>query len=153
VIYAEPNLKDSKLLLDSHLNNEGDKILNRYLKIIIYGFLVWLVPFAVSFMIYPLKIPIYPLFESILSVVIAISAVFFSYYYLKNTMDNYVMEGIIIGIAWFIISIALDLVIFMPSSPMQMSLTNYMTSIGPKYLIIPTLTIGMGYMSRNKRLI
>jgi hypothetical protein len=127
--------------------------LNRYLKIIIYGFLVWLVPFAVSFMIYPLKIPIYPLFESILSVVIAISAVFFSYYYLKNTMDNYVMEGIIIGIAWFIISIALDLVIFMPSSPMQMSLTNYMTSIGPKYLIIPTLTIGMGYMSRNKRLI
>lgn len=46
--------------------------------------------------------------------------------------------------------IALDLVMFMPSSPKQMSLTNYMTSIAPKYLIIPTVTIGMGYMSCNK---
>ena len=36
------------------------------------------------------------------------------------------------------------------SSPMQMSLTNYMTSIGPKYLIIPAVTIGMGYMALNK---
>jgi len=125
--------------------------LDRYIKIIIYGFLVWLVPFAVSFMIYPLKTPMYPLFESISSVVIAIATVFFSYYYLKNTIDNYVTEGIIIGLVWFIICIALDLVMFIPPSPMQMSLTNYMTSIGPKYLIIPAVTIGMGYMSRNKR--
>lgn len=124
--------------------------LNRYLKIIIYGFLVWLVPFAVSFMIYPLKTPLYPLFESILSVVIAISAVFFSYYYLKSVMGNYIMEGIIIGLVWFIICIAVDLTMFLPPSPMQMSFTNYITSIGPKYLIIPAVTIGMAYMARIK---
>jgi len=124
--------------------------MNRYLKIIIYGLLVWLVPFAVSFIIYPLKAPIYPLFESILSVVIAIAAVFFSYYYLKDTSANFVSEGVITGFSWFIICILADLLIFMPASPMQMSITNYMTSIGPKYLIIPAVTIGMAYMALNK---
>jgi hypothetical protein len=124
--------------------------MNRYLKIVIYGILVWLVPFVVSFIIYPLKTLVYPLFESILSVVIAVAAVFFSYYYLKNTSDNFVSEGVIIGISWLIICILMDLVMFLPASPMQMSLTNYMASIGPKYLIITAFTIGMGYMALNK---
>jgi hypothetical protein len=35
----------------------------------------------------------------------------------------------------------------MPSSPMQMSFTNYMMDIGLTYLIIPIVTIGMGYMA------
>ena len=88
--------------------------MNRYLKIIIYGIMVWLVPFVVSFIIYPLKTPTYPLFESILSVVIAVAAVLFSYYYLKNTSDNFISQGVIIGISWFIICILMDLVLFLP---------------------------------------
>lgn len=125
--------------------------LNRYLKILLYGLLVWLVPFAVSFIIYPLKTPLYPLFESILSVVIAISAVFFSYQYIKKLMANYLVEGITVGVIWLIMCITVDLVIFLPTSPMQMSFTNYITSIGPKYLIIPVVTIGMACMARIKQ--
>ena len=33
---------------------------------------------------------------------------------------------------------------------MQMSITNYMTSIGPNYLIIPAVTVGIAYMAINK---
>ena len=124
--------------------------MNRYLKIVIFGFLVWLVPFIVSFIIYPLKFPMYSLFESILSVMIAIAAVTFSYFYLKSINNNYINEGLIIGVAWFLINIIINLLIFMPAIPMQMSFTDYIMGIGPKYLIIPAITIGFGYLAQNK---
>ncbi len=124
--------------------------MNRILKIILYGFLVWLIPFAVSFVIFPLKSPIYPLFESILSIMIAVAAVLLSYFYFKGIESNYVMEGLLTGISWFIINIVIDLIIFIPASPMQMSFTDYIMGIGPKYLIIPAVTIGFGYLATNK---
>jgi len=124
--------------------------MNKSLKIVLYGFLVWLIPFAVSFIIYPIKTPFYSLFESILSVLIAISAVIFSYFYFKSIKQNYINEGIIIGITWLLINIIIDLFLFMPVGPMQMSFNNYMMSIGPKYLIIPAITIGFGYITNNK---
>lgn len=111
---------------------------------------MWLIPFAVSFVIFPLKGPMYPLFESILSVMIAVAAVLLSYFYFKGVRSNYLMEGLLIGISWFIINIVIDLIIFMPTSPMQMSFTDYIMGIGPKYLIIPAVTIGFGYLASNK---
>lgn len=124
--------------------------MNKYLKIVLYGFLVWLVPFIVSFFIYPLKTSGSPLFESIMPLIITIIVVALAYLYLKATEKNFIIEGIMIGSAWFIISIAIDLVLFLPPSPMQMNITNYMMDIGVTYIMIPVITIGMGYMSQNK---
>lgn len=58
--------------------------MNKYLKIVIFGFVVWLVPFLVSFLIYPLKTAGNPLFESIMPLVITIIVVELAYLYLKN---------------------------------------------------------------------
>ncbi len=124
--------------------------MNKNLKIILFGVLVWLVPFAVSFVVFPLRASMYPLFESIMSVIIAISVVVFSYFYLRGLNANFAKEGIIIGIAWFIINIIIDLIMFMPASPMHMAFNDYIMSIGLKYLIIPSVTIGIGYMAQNK---
>ena len=124
--------------------------MNKNLKIVLFGFLVWLIPFAVSFVVYPLKAPMYSLFESIMSVIIAISAVAFSYFYLKGIETNFVREGIITGAVWFIIAIIIDLLMFMPVSPMHMNFADYIMTVGIKYLIIPVVTIGMGYMAQNK---
>ncbi|MEN6292663.1 MAG: hypothetical protein ABFD07_11690, partial [Methanobacterium sp.] len=62
--------------------------MNKNLKIVLFGFLIWLIPFAASFFIYPLKTPMYSLFESIMSVLIAVAAVIFSYLYFKNIKTN-----------------------------------------------------------------
>jgi len=124
--------------------------MNKYLKIVIFGFVVWLVPFLVSFFIYPLKTAGNPLFESIMPLVIAIMVVVVAYLYLKNMETDLIMEGVIIGMAWFIISIAIDLVLFIPPSPMQMSFVNYMEDIGITYLMIPVITIGLAYMADNR---
>ena len=126
--------------------------MNKNLKIVLFGLLVWLIPFMVSFFIYPLKTPMYSLFESIMSVLIAVDEVIFSYFYFKDIGANFVREGVVTGIVWFIIAIVIDLVMFMPASPMHMNFTEYMMTVGVKYLIIPVVTIGSGYLAQNKAL-
>ena len=75
--------------------------MNRYLKIILFGFFVWLVPFIVSFFMYPLKTAGNPLFESLMPVIITIITVVLAGIYLKNAEGNRLREGILIGVVWF----------------------------------------------------
>ena len=58
--------------------------MKKYLRTFLFGFLTWLIPFAVSFLIFPLKTSHRPLFESIMPVVVTICAVGFSIVYLKK---------------------------------------------------------------------
>lgn len=122
--------------------------MNKYLKIVIFGVLVWLVPFIVSFFIYPLKTAGNPLFESIMPLVITIVAVALSYFYLKSIKTDFIKEGLVMGVSWFIISIVIDLILFLPPSPMQMTLKDYLMDIGVIYLMIPVIATGMGLMAQ-----
>ncbi|PKL66294.1 MAG: hypothetical protein CVV28_11475 [Methanobacteriales archaeon HGW-Methanobacteriales-1] len=124
--------------------------MNKNLKIIIYGVLVWLIPFAISFVVFPLKTSMRPLFESIMPLVLSMVVITLAYYYLKNLESDYVKEGFLMGILWYIINITIDLFMFMPASPMQMSFLNYMMDIGLTYVMIPVITLGMGFMAYNK---
>jgi len=121
--------------------------MNKYLKVILFGFFVWLVPFIVSFFIYPLKTAGNPLFESVMPVIITLITVVMAGIYLKNAEGNLLKEGILIGVVWFLISVIIDLFLFLPPSPMQMGITGYFMDIGITYLIMPIITIGMGYLS------
>lgn len=124
--------------------------MNKYLKIIFFGFLVWLVPFVVSFFIYPLKTAGNPLFESVMPVIITIITVVLASIYLKNAEGDLLREGALIGVAWFLISVIIDLFLFLPPSPMQMSITSYFMDIGITYIIIPIITMGMVYLTGKK---
>ncbi|BDZ66746.1 hypothetical protein [Methanobacterium ferruginis] len=124
--------------------------MNKYLKMVLFGFLVWLIPFVVSFFIYPLKTAENPLFESIMPLTLTIIVIWLAYLYLKNLKTGFIREGVMIGVIWFVINIAIDLVMFLPPSPMQMTLTNYMMDIGITYLMIPVITMGMGFMAENR---
>lgn len=124
--------------------------MNKNLKIILYGVLVWLIPFAVSFVVFPLKTSMRPLFESIMPLVLSIVVITLAYYYFKNLNSDFVKEGLIIGISWYIINITLDLFLFMPASPMQMNFADYIMDIGLTYVMIPAITLGMGFMAHNK---
>lgn len=112
-------------------------------KIVLSGFLLWLIPFLFSFLIYPLKTSGSPLFESLMPLILVLFVCIFSYLYLKDIESGILKEGIIIGVIWFLISIIIDLSIFLPSSPMQMSFNNYLSDIGITYLIFPIITISM----------
>ena len=123
--------------------------MKNYWKIILFGFIIWLVPFIISFFIYPLKTQNNPLFESIMPVVISIATAVFAALYFGRVKANYLREGIILGAAWFVISIVIDLFLFM-WGPMKMSFGDYMMDIGITYLIIPAITIGTGFILKKK---
>ena len=125
--------------------------MNQYLKVVLYGFLVWLLPFVVSLFIYPLKVAGSPLFESIMPLVISLTVVVLAFLYLKNLDGDYVKEGVIIGVFWFTISIIIDLVLFLSPSALQMSFTDYLMDIGITYLMIPFITIGMGLVAAEAK--
>jgi len=122
---------------------------NKYLKTGLFGFLLWLIPFAVSVLIFPLRISQRSLFESIMPVVIAVWTVFFTIFYLFRIKSNFLKEGIFIGIAWLLMSIVLDLMIFIVG-PLKMPLWDYATDIAVTYLMIPAITSGFGYLMEHR---
>lgn len=119
--------------------------------IMLFGFLIWLIPFVVSFFIFPLRSSSRPLFESIMPVVLTSAVVLYTVRYLSKINREFVKEGIFIGIVWLIISLVIDLILFMPESPMQMTLSDYMMDIGITYLIILIIPAGLGYLMEKTR--
>lgn len=119
-------------------------------KSILFGFLVWLIPFAVAFLIFPIRESNRPLFESIMPVVLTFVVVLFSSLYFKNVEKNVRSEGIKLGIIFLLISLLLDLILFMPKSPMQMGFVSYLSDIGFTYLIIPIITVSFSNVFERK---
>ena len=120
--------------------------MNKNLKILGFGILLWLIPFLVSIIIFPIREDNRPLFESIMPVILTITVFILSILYFKNIERKFLKEGISIGILWFIISIIIDLILFLPETEMQMTLINYFMDIGLTYLIILVTPIAFGYL-------
>ena len=122
-------------------------MLNRNWKtIILFGILIWLIPFVVSFFIFPLRSSSRPLFESLMSVVLTLVVAFFTVRYLSKINREFFKEGIFIGIIWLVISLVIDLILFITESPMQMTLSDYIMDIGITYLIILIIPVGTSYL-------
>lgn len=132
---------------------KGGYSMRSYKLALLYGFLIWLIPFIVAFLIFPIKTSNRALFESIMPVVVTISVVLFSVLYFGKSKTSFFKEGILLGVIWFAISLAIDLIMFMPESSIKMSLADYMMDIGLTYLIIPTICVGFGYLLEKQKIL
>lgn len=125
--------------------------MNKYLKIVIFGFLVWLVPFVASLFFYSaegkLIIDTF-LFKSIMIVVGSIVGAFLLVSYFKKINKDYLKEGILVGVIWFGINILLDLLVLVLMFGMPM--LDYFTRIGLGYIVIPVMSIMVGKALANK---
>ena len=104
--------------------------MNKYVKLVGFGFLIWLVPFLVSFVIFPLRSSNRPFFESIMPVILVITVMTISVLFFKKIEKESLNEGVIAGVLWLGLSLVIDLMLFLPASPMQMSFNDYMKDIG-----------------------
>ncbi|MBA2858582.1 hypothetical protein HNP93_001283 [Methanococcus maripaludis] len=122
-----------------------------YLKCGFFGLLTWLVPFFLSFLFYSesegLLIDIF-LFKSIMIVVSGLVGVSLLIMYFKDIKKDYLIEGIFVGVSWLIINLILDILILIPMS--GMTYLTYFSQIGLRYLIIPTISISMGFLLKLK---
>ena len=124
--------------------------MNKYVRLVGFGFLIWLVPFLVSFVIFPLRSSNRPLFESIMPVILVITVMTISVLFFKKIEKESLKEGVIAGVLWFVLSLTIDLLLFIPASPMQMSFSDYMMDIGITYFIILIIPISIGALVNKK---
>jgi uncharacterized membrane protein YpjA len=123
--------------------------MNKYLKIGLFGFLTWLVPFVVGFLFYsPQGQPVVDalVFKAIMIVVGSITGTVLLVLYFRKVEKNYLSEGITVGLVWFVLNVLLDLLILVPMS--KMAIGTYFAQIGLGYLTIPTMSIAVGLIAK-----
>ena len=118
-------------------------------KAMLYGFLIWLIAFAVAFLIFPIRESNRPFFESIMPVTISIVTAFFAFKYLSKIESNFTKEALYLGIIVIVINWLIDALIMLPPSPMQMTLSAYFQDIGFTYFMILPITLGFGFIANH----
>jgi hypothetical protein len=106
------------------------------------GLLVWLLPFVVAFLVFPFRESWRALFESVMAVSVTVTAVWFGLVYLRRLPVVAVQDGVLVGVLWWLMCVAIDLPLF-SAGPMTMTLGDYMADIGLTYVSIPAVTIGL----------
>jgi hypothetical protein len=119
-------------------------------KAVLYGFLLWLIIFLISIFTFPVRETNRPLFESIMPVAISICVVLFSLRYFARVDRRFLLEGILIGLIWLVINVAIDIPLFLVGGPMKTTPFEYASDIGITYLMIPIITIGLGRIAGRK---
>ena len=115
---------------------------------LLLGLLVWLVPFAVAVCIFPLKENKRVLFESIMPVTLAAIVTASALLYFRKVPSPSLREGLLLGLLWWAISLAIDLPLML-SPPIKMQPLEYAADIGLTYLMIPILTVGIAAARRR----
>ncbi|HOJ95880.1 MAG TPA: hypothetical protein PK024_03450 [Methanospirillum sp.] len=124
--------------------------MNFTLKTILYGVLVWLVPFLIA-------IPFYSPEGTLLidehffktAMILAgggIGAILLIRLF-SGISDQYIRKGWVIGVIWLLINWILDLGILLPLN--GMNIPTYFGQIGLRYLMIPVMSIMAGYIAEN----
>jgi hypothetical protein len=113
-------------------------------KALLLGVLVWLVPFVVAFLVFPLRAAARPLFESIMPVAVALTTVVCGLWYLRGAGETSARAGLLLGILWMAVCLLIDAPLMLLGGPMQMTPAEYLADIGVVYLMIPAITWGLG---------
>jgi len=134
-----------------NLENVDDKDNGKYVKLLGFGFIVWLVPFIVSFLFYTpqgVLVTSEAFFNSVMTVTGFIVAGTLLLKYMSSFTVNYLKESIQVGLVWLVMSLVLDLVILVPMA--KMDLVSYFANIGFGYLVIPMMALFAGYLLEGK---
>ena len=99
------------------------------------GFLSWLLPFAVSFLVFPLKQSNAPLFDTLMGLVVLLTGGALLTRYFRNQSVS-VREAVLVGALWFFMNLAFDYPMF-AYGPMKMTARSYYSEIGLAYLAFP----------------
>ncbi|HUL62972.1 MAG TPA: hypothetical protein VLT35_07895 [Methanocella sp.] len=135
------------------------KLFNSPVLMLVYGFLLWLTTFIVSWILksatgspgQPTEVTYgYLAFESLIPVALAALTLWFSYLYFKGMPGDFAKAGLLAGVVWMVVNVLLDQLLF-AWGPMQMPFERYVYDIGLTYLMIPVITAGAGYLMDRAR--
>ena len=99
------------------------------------GFASWLIPFVLSFLVFPIKKQNAPLFETLMALtVLATAGALLPVYFRGRAVT--VREGLAVGLLWCAVNLILDYPLF-AYGPMKMPPSVYYSEIGLTYLTFP----------------
>jgi hypothetical protein len=116
----------------------------------LYGFLLWIIPFLASVVIFPLKKTDPAFFQSSLGVISMALVVLLTVHYFRKVQGS-LKEGILLGLIFAIISWFFDFLFFI-WGPIKMPLAAYVKEIGIGYLLYIVIPVAFGYSLRKPKL-
>ncbi len=106
---------------------------------VLLGFLSWVIPFAISFVVFPVKKLNAPIFSSVMYlVVLATAGVLLGIHFRGRTVC--IREATRVGALWLAMNLILDYPMF-AFGPMKMTPLGYYSEIGLVYLTYPIFSL------------
>ena len=121
-----------------------------WVRAVLWGLVVWVIPFVVAVLAFPLKANWRSLFESIMAVTLALVVVVCAVQYFGRVRNRFVREGAMLGFLWFAVSVIIDLPLML-SPPISYTPLEYAADIGLTYLMMPVITVGIAFAVRGAR--
>lgn len=116
---------------------------------VLYGIGVWVGLVLISLILLPAEGKHEALYESIKLSALAGVTLGFTIRYLSRPGGGSLGEGVLIGLVWAAVTIALDLVLFALGA-FNIGLGTYFTDVASSYLAMPVITtLAMGYLRRK----
>ncbi len=113
------------------------------------GLLSWFLPFAFSFVIFPLKRWNAPLFATTMMLILLVVACgAFRVYFRDKSVK--MPEALLVGTLWLTCNIVLDYSLF-SHGPMRMTVLAYYSEIGLAYLIYPLFGFGAAWLVQSQQ--
>ena len=124
------------------------------IRALLYGIAIWFVWVSLvvaSSQILPAEISGSPLFVSMQMVALATLVLGSTILYLRKVGDGTFKEGLLVGLIWVVIMIALDLAhsVVMPEM-VPPGIGAYFATVVPSYVVVPIITTPtIGYLERR----
>jgi hypothetical protein len=113
----------------------------------LFGFASWLIPFVVSFPIFPVKKLNAPLFETLMMLVVLVTAgAMFQLYFRGRAIS--VREALSVGSLWLAVNLVMDYPMFF-YGPMKMPASVYYSHLGLAYLTFPLFGFWASRLARQ----
>lgn len=123
--------------------------MNKYLKRILLGLIIWAIPFLLSFFVWDMKANVPSIsaawFYALMSFTGAIGLAIAAYYYFKNVHRDAVKEGWTTGIIWYVELVLLDLIFLV--GLFGMTFADY-SHLLLTYLTPLIITVAIGYIKK-----
>lgn len=117
----------------------------KYLKILQYGFFLWISVLVVSFIFFPVKDSDAIYFETLITITLVSLTIVYFVFHFKGYSSSFVRNGLLVGVLWMLTNLFFDMFLF-SWGPLKKSFLDYMKDIGLTYTVIPVITTGFGYL-------
>jgi uncharacterized membrane protein YpjA len=121
---------------------------NSMLRMIGYGFIVWVIPYISAIPLLPLMNADPTFFKTLMIVEGSIVGAICAVLYFGKVEKDFLKEGVILGIVWLALNWLLDYFLLLPLS--KMPLGRYFIEIGLRYIGMLASTVAIGFVLASK---